>query len=170
MRASRAISGGLVATTAMTIGLTFGGNCAAAADPGNPMPVDPNVVTDSTAWSTPGPVWNPNGQQGVTAVYTHRDSTRMITNTILVFADPGSAAGALTAPQVVNGKTQPVAVGTSGELTAGKSPNGTQSVSVLQFVEGNDATTIEFAGPPNDPAPVDFVTEYGRAQDNALRG
>ncbi|MDT5096045.1 MAG: hypothetical protein QOH60_5408 [Mycobacterium sp.] len=169
IRASRAISGGLAATTAMTIGLAVVGIGGAAADPGNPTPVDPNVITDSTAWSTPGPVWNPNGQQGVTAVYTHRDSTRTITNTILVFPDPGSATAALTDPQVTNGKAQPVAVGAGGRLTAGKSADGAQSMSVLQFTEGNDAVTINFIGPLKDPAPVDFVTEYGQAQDNSLK-
>jgi hypothetical protein len=153
----------------LTVGFAVGGIGCAAADLNNPAPVDPNTVTDSTAWSTPGPVWNPSGQQGVSAVYTHRDSTRTITDTILVFPDPGSAAASLTAPQVANGKTQPVAVGTGGKLTAGKSQDGAQSMSILQFTEGNGAVTIQFAGPPTDPAPVDFVTEYGQAQDNSLK-
>jgi hypothetical protein len=159
----------MAAAAVTTIGFVLSGIGCAAADPNNPVPVDPNVVSDSTAWSSPGPVSNPNGQQGVSAVYTHRDSTRTITNTILVFPDPGAAAAALTAPEVANSKTQTVAVGSGGKLTAGKSLDGAQSLSVLQFTEGNDAVTVQFAGPLKDPAPVDFVTEYGQAQDNSLR-
>jgi hypothetical protein len=174
MKASGITVGALVATTAVTIGVTIGGLGCAAADPGTPVPVDPNVVTDSNAFSAAPPVQNPDGQMGVTAVYSHRDGTRQITNTILIFPDPAAATAAMNGPnvsqRVVNGKTQPVVVGTSGTLIAGKSPDGSQSVSVLQFSEGNAMTTVEFAGPPNDPVPVDLVTEYGQQQDAALRG
>ena len=37
------------------------------------------------------------------------------------------------------------------------------------FTEGNPATTIEFDGPPSDPAPTDFVLELGQKQDTAIR-
>jgi hypothetical protein len=42
-------------------------------------------------------------------------------------------------------------------------------VTVLSFTEGNVATTIEFDGPSNDPAPPDFVTELGQKQDTAIK-
>jgi hypothetical protein len=49
------------------------------------------------------------------------------------------------------------------------SPDGSKSVTVLSFAEGNTATTIEFAGSPKDPAPSDLVLELGRKQDTAIR-
>jgi len=51
----------------------------------------------------------------------------------------------------------------------GMSPDGSRSVTVLSFVEGNTATTIEFSGAPKDPAPSDLVLELGRKQDTAIR-
>jgi hypothetical protein len=151
--------------------LTFGVPGLAAADP---VPVDPNTVTDSTAYSAAAPVQNPNGQMGVSTVYTHRDGTRQITNTILVFTDPSAASAAMdgsdVSQRVVNGKIQAAAVGTKGTVVSGNSPDGTQSVSVLRFVEGNTLTTVEFASSPRDPAPVDFIVEYGQHQDAAIKG
>jgi hypothetical protein len=49
------------------------------------------------------------------------------------------------------------------------SPDGSKSVTVLTFTQGNAATTIEFDGLPKDPAPVDLVLELGRKQDTAIR-
>ena len=54
-------------------------------------------------------------------------------------------------------------------MVSGMSPDGTKSVTVLSFTEGNAATTIEFDGAPNDPAPSDLVLELGRKQDTAIR-
>jgi hypothetical protein len=42
-------------------------------------------------------------------------------------------------------------------------------VTVLTFAQGNTATTIEFAGAANDPAPADLVLELGRKQDTAIQ-
>jgi hypothetical protein len=49
------------------------------------------------------------------------------------------------------------------------SPDGSKSVSVLSFAEGNTATTIEFDGTPKDPRPTDLVLELGQKQDTAIR-
>jgi hypothetical protein len=49
------------------------------------------------------------------------------------------------------------------------SPDASKSVTVLSFAEGNTATTTEFDGAPNDPAPSDLVLELGRKQDTAIR-
>ena len=70
--------GSVTATALVTVGIAVGGFGSAAAAPGDysTLPVDPNVVTDSTAYSAAAPILNPNGQPGVTAVYTHRDGTR----------------------------------------------------------------------------------------------
>jgi hypothetical protein len=170
---ARTMAGGL-ATAAL---MTLAGFGYAAAQPGDfsTLPVDPNLITDSLAYNAAPPVFNPNGQPGVEAVYTHRDGSRQITSTILVLPDPQAATAALDgaraqlAGKVGNGKTQPAAVGSGGTMLTGMSPDGSKSVTVLSFAEGNSATTIEFTGAPQDPAPSDLVLELGRKQDTAIR-
>ncbi len=161
-----------VTTALLAIGVAVGGSGVAAAQPGDysTLPVDPNVVTDSTAYTSTVPVLDPNGQPGVTVVYTHRDGLRHITNTILMVSDPAAinAQNNLT-NRVTNGKTQPVAAGTDGTVITGSSSDGAQSVSVLQFTEGKAVATVEFAGPTSDPVPIEFVTEYGQQQDAAIK-
>ena len=170
--------GTLSSATLLTIGVTIGGLSSASAAPGDysTLPVDPNQVTDSLAYTAGQPILNPNGQPGVSNTYTHRDGSRQITNTILVLADPPSATGALNASKadiaakVANGKTQPAAVGSGGTVVSGMSPDGSKSVTLLTFTEGNTATTVEFDGPPKDPATTDFVVDFGQKQDAALKG
>jgi hypothetical protein len=161
-------------TALWTLGMTVGGFTAAAAPPGDysGLPVDPNVTTDSQAYTAAPPVLNPNGQPGVVATYNHRDGTRQIINTILVLPDPAAATAASQASinNKVNGaKTQKEPVGTGGTLVTGTSLDGSKSVRLLTFVEGNTATTIEFDGPPKDPAPIDVVQDYGDKQDAAIK-
>jgi hypothetical protein len=137
--------------------------------------VNPNYVWDTTAYSAAPPIPNPNGQTGIQDVYSHRDNTRKVTDTILVLADPPAAAASLQQSQaglgsrVVNGKTDPAPVGTGGTIVAGSSPDGSKAVSVLLFTEGKAATTVEFDGPPKDPAPTDAIVEYGQQLDNAIK-
>jgi hypothetical protein len=133
------------------------------------------VITDSNAYTAAPLTLNPSGQQGVKAVYTHRDSTRQITNTILVLPNPQAAAAALSdmrgklGADVPNGNAEPVPVGTGGTVVTGVSPDGTKSVSLLLFTEGNAAGAIEFDGPSNDPVPTDMVVDYGQKQDTVIR-
>ncbi len=165
---------GAVAAAAV---LTFSGFGYAAAQPGDysTLPVDPNLITDSLAYNAAPPVFNPNGQPGVQAVYTHRDGSRQITSTILVLPDDQAATAALDgaraelAGKVDGGQTQPAAVGVGGTMVSGMSPDGSKSVTVLSFNQGNAATTIEFDGAPKDPAPADLVLELGQKQDTAIR-
>jgi hypothetical protein len=169
----RTMAGGFAAAAL----LTFGGFGYAAAQPGDfsTLPVDPNLITDSLAYNAAPPVFNPNGQPGVEAVYTHRDGSRQITSTILVLSDAQAATAALdgaraeSAGAVANGQTQPAAVGSGGTMVSGMSPDGSKSVTVLSFTDGDAATTIEFTGAPKDPAPADLVLELGRKQDTAIR-
>jgi hypothetical protein len=169
--------GGLTAAALLAAGMTIGGFSPAAAQPGDfaAVSVSPNVITDSAAYTAAVPVIDPNGQPGVTTVYTHRDNTRQITNTILFLPDPQAATAALSqiqsglGNQVANGKTQPAAVGTGGTVVTGLSPDGTKSVSVLLFTEGNAAGSIEFEGPKNDSVPLDMVVDYGQKQDTAIK-
>jgi hypothetical protein len=169
--------GGVTAAALLAAGMTIGGFSPAAAQPGDfgAIPISPNVITDSAAYTAAAPVLDPNGQPGVTTVYTHRDNTRQITNTILVLPDAQAATTELSQIQsglgekVSNGKTQPAAVGTGGTVVSGLSPDGTKSVSVLLFTEGNAAASIEFEGPKNDSVPMDMVVDYGQKQDTAIR-
>jgi hypothetical protein len=165
----------LAATTLVAVGTTFAALPTAAADPDySALPIHPNDVTDSTAYVLAPVTLIPNGQPGVEAIYTHRDSTRQIKNTILVLPDPAAATAALSQAQgnvanlMANEKTQPVQVGTGGTLLSGTSPDGSKSMSVLLFTEGNTATTVEFDGPANDPVPTDMAVEFGQRQDRAI--
>lgn len=131
----------------MTIGVTVVGFGSAAAQPGDysTLPVDPNLITDSLSYNAAPPVFDPNGQPGVEAVYTHRDGSRQITSTILILPDAQAATAALQAEvagKVANGKTQPAEVGAGGTMVSGMSPDGSKSVTVLSFADGNTATTI----------------------------
>jgi len=166
----RAMAGGIAAAAIMSMA-GFG---YAAAQPGDfsTLPVDPNLITDSLAYNAAPAVYNPNGQAGIETVYTHRDGSRTITTTVLVLPDAQAATAALDGARaglVANGTSQPAAVGSGGTMLTGMSPDGSKSVTVLSFAEGNTATTIEFAGAPNDPAPSDLVLELGRKQDTAIR-
>ena len=176
MRISLMSTGGLTATAALAVGVTTFGIASAAADPADysALLVNPNDVTDSTAYSAAAPIQNPNNQPGVSAVYSHRDG-RQITETVLVLPDPAAATGAMNASQgemanrIANEKTQPVQVGTGGTLLTGTSPDGAKSVSVLLFTQGNAAATVQFDGPTADPAPTDFVVDLGQKQDAAIK-
>ena len=114
--------GGMTAAALLAAGMTIGGSSSAAAQPDDysAIPVSPNVITDSTAYTAAAPMINPNGQPGVTTIYTHRDDSRQITNTILVLPDPQAATNAINGIQsglgdrVTNAKTQQAAVGTGG--------------------------------------------------------
>jgi hypothetical protein len=162
------------ALVAVATAATIGGFASAAAqsvDYGT-LPVDPNLITDSQAYSAAPFDIDPDGQPGVEAVYTHREGgSRTITTTILMLPDAAAAAASLNGAgaDVMNPQTQPAAAGTDGTMVSGMSPDGVQSVTVLTFTEGNAATTIEFDGPPNDPAPPDMVVELGQKQDTAIR-
>jgi hypothetical protein len=176
MKRQATAMGGVTAAALLVAGATVGGFSHAAAQPGDygALPISPNVVTDSNAYTAAPLMIDPNGQQGVTAVYTHRDSSRQITNTILVLPDPAAAAAALSemrgslGDDVANGNAQPAPVGTGGTVVTGLSPDGTKSVSVLLFTQGNAAGSIEFEGPSNDPVPMDMVVDYGQKQDAAI--
>jgi hypothetical protein len=150
-------------------------SAAPAANTYSNLLVNPNYVWDTTAYSAAPPIQNPNGQTGIQDVYTHRDSTRKITDTILVLSDPPGATASLQQSQaglgsrVVNAKTDPAPVGTGGTIVAGSSPDGSKAVSVLLFTEGKAASTVEFDGSPKDPAPTDAIVEYGQQLDNAIK-
>jgi hypothetical protein len=157
--------------TAVLIALACAGGAHAAPGDYAGLPVDPNVVTDSTAYTAADPVLNPNGQPGVETVFTHRDSSRKITDTILVLSDPVAASAALQAPTpgLLDGRTVPAAVGTGGTMLVGDSQDGTTSITVVKFTEGGTAAIIEFSGAVGDPVPSDLALDYARQQATAIR-
>lgn len=166
--------GGFAAATALVAVTTVGTGTAAAAPDYVALPVNPNVITDSSAYVPVAPVLNPDGKQGVQQEFNHRDGSRGITTTILVLPSAQGATDSMNAtiaglgPTVANQTSYPLAVGTGGTFVSGASPDGTQSVGVLVFTQGNAAVEVEFDGPPNDPVPVDLVTQYGQDQATAI--
>jgi len=169
-RARAVIAAGFLTIGGMMAGM---GSAAAQIDYGT-LPVNPNEVTDSTAYVAAAPIQNPQGQPGIEASYSHRDGSRTVTDTILVLGSPEAASAAMgeargqVSSQVV-GTPQVAPVGSGGSIVAGTSPDGTRSIAVLTFTEGSAFTTVEFEGPANDPVPVDLVTEYGQKQAAAIR-
>ncbi len=169
--AVKSVTAAAVLAVAPMIGM---GSAAAQPDYGA-IPVHPNDVIDSTAFTVAESVPNPNGMPGIETVYTHRDGTRKITATVLVLSDPAAAtasmddARAQLAGQLVDARTQPAAVGSGGTIVSGLSADRSQSVTALTFTEGNAFANVAFDGPPNDPVPADLVTDYGQRQDAAIR-
>jgi hypothetical protein len=168
--------GSVTASPLLAMGLSVA--CPPAlAQPGDygALPVDPNVVTDSTAYVAGAPTLNPNGQPGVEQVFTHRDSSRTITDTILVLSDPVAATAALAGatPAVVTtipgGGSKQAPVGAGGSTITGASPDGTRSVTIVRFTEGGTAAVIEFSGAAGDPVPPDLALDYAKRQDAALK-
>lgn len=163
--------GGVVAVAAA---ITVGAGSASAAPDYGALPVNPNVITDSTAYIPTPPVSDPDGQQGVRQEFDHRDGSRGITTTILVLPSAQAATDAMNAWRdglgsvVANPTSGPVPVGAGGTWVTGVSPNGTQSVGVLMFTRGNAAVDVQFDGPLNDPVPPDLATQYGDDQVAAI--
>ncbi|CAN5639776.1 hypothetical protein BH09ACT7_BH09ACT7_25140 [soil metagenome] len=166
--------GRLAAGALLIAGAGISGLGTASADPDySALLIHPNNVTDSNAYSAGPPIQDPNGQPGVQAVYTHRDGSRTITDTVLVLSDPEAATAAMNASQassgIANQTSVPAPVGTGGTLVSGTSADGTQSVSLLLFTQGNTATTVEFEGVTSDPAPADLAIDFGQRQDTAIK-
>ena len=164
------------ALVATAFAVSVCGAAVAAAQPTDygSWPVDPNVITDSTAYAASAPVLHPDAQAGVSTVYTPRDGPRQITTPIADYANPSAAAAGLdasraaAAAKIPGGRSEPAAVGTGGTILSGTSQGGAQSVSALTFQQGDTVTTVLFEGPPNDPPPTDLVVELGQKQDEAI--
>ncbi|AQA01832.1 hypothetical protein BVC93_04565 [Mycobacterium sp. MS1601] len=163
-------------TAMVTAGLVGAAAAVGAEPPGYAaLPVDPNIISDSTAYIGQPPVLDPGGQPGVEQTFAHRDNSRQIVDTVLVAPNPQAAAGALQNMQaelpslVAAPTTEPVDVGENGSVSTGLSPDGSQSVSVLLFTRGTTATEVQFSGAANDPVPLDLVVLYGQQQDQAIR-
>ncbi|HTX96752.1 MAG TPA: hypothetical protein VME67_18975 [Mycobacterium sp.] len=120
------------------------------------------------------PVLNPNNAPGVAQLFANADNSRRIGDTILIVADPATAAAGLENTKTnyaakVNGTWQPVDVGSTGAMISGTSPDNSQAVTVLLFTEGKALVNLEFDSAPNDPIDPGMATDIGRKQDAAIK-
>ncbi|MCV7245643.1 hypothetical protein H7J83_23450 [Mycobacterium mantenii] len=120
------------------------------------------------------PMLNPNNAPGVAQLFANTDSSRRLWDTIVVAADPSSAAAELATTQrsyngKVSGSWQPLAVGANGTMISGTSPDNSQAMTVLVFTEGKALVTLEFDSAPNDPIDPAFALDVGRKQDAAIK-
>jgi hypothetical protein len=120
------------------------------------------------------PVQNPNNAPGVAQLFANADNSRRIGDTILIVADPATAAAGVDNTKAnyagkVSGTWQPVDVGSNGAIISGTSPDNAQAVTVLLFTEGKALVNLEFQSAPNDPIDPAVATDIGRKQDAAIK-
>ena len=117
---------------------------------------------------------NPNGNAGAETTFSNDDGSNVIRDTIIVMNYPSAAASALDSAKAkmgysLKGTPGPAAVGTGGTTVSGNSPDGSKGVTMVLFTEGKVFTTLKFDGPPDTPAPPDFVTDVAQKQDTAIK-
>ena len=120
------------------------------------------------------PVLNPNNAPGVAQLFATADNSRRIGDTILIAADPATAAAGLENTKTnyagkVSGTWQPVDVGSNGAMISGNSPDNPQAVTVLLFTEGKALVSLEFDSAPNDPIDPGVAADIGRKQAAAIK-
>jgi len=131
-------------------------------------------ISAPETFTATAPINNPNGQPGAATTFSNQDHTHVITDSIQVLADPAAALGALKSAKesrdgYVHGVPDPIAIGANGITISGPSPDGGKGVTLLLFTEGKAFVELEFDGPPDAPAPADFVTDVGQKQDAAIK-
>ena len=118
---------------------------------------------------------DPGGLPGASAFYVNAEDTRAISSTILVYADPETAATALKEAsntldtRVVGGSPAPCGVGTDSVMVRGTDPDESKDVTVLMFTEGRALVRVEFQSAGGDATTDGFVTNIGKMQQIALR-
>jgi hypothetical protein len=124
---------------------------------------------------TAGPTTkDPNGQTGATVTFTDQDHSHTIIDTIQVTLNPQAAASALDSAkglhrEELRTKSLNAEVGVGGVTVEGLSADRSKGITVLLFTEGKAFVTLEFDGPPEMLAPIEFVTDVGQKQDDALK-
>jgi hypothetical protein len=146
---------------------------AASADYSNLL-ITPSDIPGDT-FTAAAPTVNPGEKDGVATVFTDEAANRQIGDTILVLPSATDAISVLNSSlanvgqSVADGQPQSASVGSSGTITAGKSPDGTKEVTVLMFTEGRAFVLLEFDSAPGDAVPPDSVTLIGQKQDDAIK-
>jgi hypothetical protein len=120
------------------------------------------------------PVLLPNNAAGVAQLFANADNSRRIGITIMIVADPATAAAAVENTKAnyagkVNGTWQPADVGSNGAIISGNGPNDSQAVTVLLFTEGRALANLEFDSAPSDPIDAPIALDIGRKQDAAIK-
>lgn len=120
------------------------------------------------------PVLNPNNAPGVAQLFASPDNSRRIGDSILVVADPATAAAGIVNTKAnyggkVTGTWQPVDVGSDGTMISGTSPDNSQAVTVLLFSEGRALVNLEFDSAVADPIDPAVAIGVGRKQDAAIK-
>ncbi|HEY2504623.1 MAG TPA: hypothetical protein VGI68_25235 [Mycobacterium sp.] len=120
------------------------------------------------------PVLLPNNTAGVAQLFANADNSRRIGITIMIVADPASAAVGVENTKAnyagkVTGAWQPIDVGSNGAMISGSAPDNSQAVTVLLFTEGRALANLEFDSAPNDPIDPGVATDVGRKQDAAIK-
>ncbi|MCV7410170.1 hypothetical protein H7K44_11175 [Mycobacterium florentinum] len=120
------------------------------------------------------PVLNSNNTTGVAQLFVNADNSRRIGDTILIVADPATAAAALENTKTnyakkVTGAWQPVDVGSNGAMISGTTQDNSQAIAVLLFTEGRALVNLEFDSAPNDPIDPEIAIDVGRKQDAAVK-
>jgi len=124
---------------------------------------------------TAGPATkDPNGQSGATVTFSDQDHTHTIVDTVQVTLNPQAAASALDSAkgihrEALKTKALNAEVGVGGVTIEGLSEDRSKGVTVLLFTEGKALVTLEFDGPPEMLAPIEFVTDVGQKQDEAIK-
>ncbi|WP_233209137.1 hypothetical protein [Mycobacterium sp. ENV421] len=163
---------------------TSGSSSSATSSTAAPNPAQPvdytkllikptDIEAPMTFTATP-PISNPDGRPGAAITFSGPENSRVITDTVLVFADPAAAANALDSAKnalgsSVKGTPKPVDVGTGGTTVEGNSPDKSRGKTVLLFTEGRAFVTIDFDAPADFFPPSDFVTQLGQKQAAAIK-
>jgi hypothetical protein len=173
-------SGSSSSSTASSSSAASSSTSSAAASPSGAQPSDyssllikPDDIGPDVA-SPHQPVSNPNGVPGVAQVFQNPDGSRIIGDTILVFADPAAAATGLENAKAsigsdVIGAPQPIDVGSNGTTIAGNSPDQSKAVTVVMFTEGRALVNLEFNSAPTDPVLPEVALDIARKQDAAVK-
>lgn len=191
---STAVAGAVVALVALSAGCssnssspphTSGSSTSArssvvAPNPGQPVDytkllIKPTDIEAPMTFTAAPPVSNPDGRPGAAITFSGPENSRVITDTVLVFADPAAAANALDSAKkalgsTVNGTPKPVDIGTGGtKVEGGNSPDKSKGgKTVLLFTEGGRAfVTIDFDAPAELFPPPEFVTQLGGQKKQA---
>ena len=158
------------AFAAVAVTAAIGGFPFAAAQVGDysTLPVDPNVLTDSLAYTAAPLDIDPDGQQGVAATYSHRDG-RQITTTVLFYPDPDAATASTPAPRRSDEFRH------SARRRRFRRDNRLGNVARrgaigngVDLHRGQCRDDHQFDGPTADPAPADMVLELGQEQATAI--
>jgi hypothetical protein len=174
-RGGTRISPALIAAAALAMTLTATATSALAQPPDyTPLLIRAADISAPESFTASSPINNPNGQPGVTAMFSNQDRTHVIVDSIQILPDPAAAVRALESAKAtpdgyVHGVPEPIAIGTGGTTISGPSPDGSKEVTVLLFTEGRAFAELEFDGPPDALVPPDFVTDIGQKQDAAIK-